>query len=142
MHEQIVSVYSSVLAEDFATANKLQPTTDQQDAYAVTNNWTSDSIAGALVNCGRGPEALCHGGGRAMKEAPPSQPTPYPWGHAESELERIISTGRYLGDLTEHVLRLAGIDRGMRVLDVGCGPGDVTFLAAKLVGFEGTVIGV
>jgi len=63
-------------------------------------------------------------------------------GHEVGELERIISTGRYLGDLTEHVLRLAGIDRGMRVLDVGCGPGDVTFLAAKLVGIEGTVIGV
>ncbi len=77
-----------------------------------------------------------------MKQAPTGQPARYPWGHEAGELERIISTGRYLGDLTEHVLRLAGIDRGMRVLDVGSGPGDVTFLAAKLVGLEGTVIGV
>jgi ubiquinone/menaquinone biosynthesis C-methylase UbiE len=30
----------------------------------------------------------------------------------------------------------------MRVLDVGCGPGDVAFLAASLVGPEGIVIGV
>src|SRR5262249_20095574 len=81
-------------------------------------------------------------GDRAMEQASPSQPTAYPWGHAEEELERIISTARFLGDRTEHVLRLAGLDRGMRVLEVGCGPGDVTFLAAKLVGFEGTVIGV
>jgi SAM-dependent methyltransferase len=77
-----------------------------------------------------------------MEQAPTDQPTRYPWGHEEGELARITSTGRYLGDLTEHVLRLAGIDHGMRVLDVGCGPGDVTFLAAKMVGSEGAVIGV
>jgi SAM-dependent methyltransferase len=77
-----------------------------------------------------------------MEQAPASQPTAYPWGHAAEELERIVSTARFLGDTTEHVLRLAGLDRGMRVLDAGCGPGDVTFLAAKLVGFEGSLIGV
>src|SRR5262249_18479631 len=48
----------------------------------------------------------------------------------------------FFGDLTEHVLRLAGLGAGMRVLDVGCGPGDVAFLAARLVGPEGAVIGV
>lgn len=49
MPEKLVAVYTSVLAEDFAAANKLQPTTDQDDAFAVTNNWTSDRIAEVLL---------------------------------------------------------------------------------------------
>jgi ubiquinone/menaquinone biosynthesis C-methylase UbiE len=77
-----------------------------------------------------------------MEQVQPSHPSGYAFGHAEDELDRIINTARFFGVITEHVLRLAGLDRGMRVLDVGCGPGDVTFLAAKLVGSEGTVIGV
>ena len=35
---------------------------------------------------------------------------------------------------TEQFLVEAGIGRGMRVLDVGCGVGDVTLLVAELVG--------
>ena len=31
-------------------ANMLQPTTDQDNAYAVTNNWTADRIAAALLD--------------------------------------------------------------------------------------------
>lgn len=77
-----------------------------------------------------------------MKQAQMSNPTRYPLGHSADELDRLINTGRFLGDLTEHLLRLAGLAPGMRVLDAGCGPGDVTFLAARLVGPEGTVIGV
>ncbi len=77
-----------------------------------------------------------------MKQIQPGQPSGYALGHAEDELDRIINSAQFLGDLTEHVLHLAGLASGMRVLDVGCGPGDVTFLAAKLVGPEGTVIGV
>jgi ubiquinone/menaquinone biosynthesis C-methylase UbiE len=77
-----------------------------------------------------------------MEQIQPDQPSGYALGHAEDELDRIINTARFLGDLTEHVLRLAGLAPGMRVLDVGCGPGDVVFLAARLVGPQGTVIGV
>ena len=36
----------------------------------------------------------------------------------------------------------AGIRPGMRVLNLGCGAGDVTFVAADLVGPEGSVVGV
>lgn len=50
MDERLASVYTSVLAEDFATANRLQPTTDQLGAYTVANNWTSDRIAAALLD--------------------------------------------------------------------------------------------
>lgn len=50
MPERLVAVYTSVLAEDYALANKLQPTTDQDDAYAVANDWTADRITAALLN--------------------------------------------------------------------------------------------
>jgi SAM-dependent methyltransferase len=66
----------------------------------------------------------------------------YIWGRGQSEIERLIETGRFLGDLTEHLLQLAGIGPGMRVLDVGCGAGDVSFLASRLVGPSGAVTGV
>jgi len=77
-----------------------------------------------------------------MEQLKPNHSPTYAMGHAEDELDRLINQARFFGDLTEHVLRLAGLARGMRVLDVECGPGDVMFLAARLVGPEGTVIGV
>ncbi|MBX6722068.1 MAG: class I SAM-dependent methyltransferase [Dactylosporangium sp.] len=68
--------------------------------------------------------------------------TAYSLGHTEQELDRLISQASFFGELTEHALGLAGLEPGMRVLDVGCGPGDVSFLAARLVGPAGVVIGV
>jgi SAM-dependent methyltransferase len=66
----------------------------------------------------------------------------YALGSTERELDRLISQASYYGDLTEHVFGLAGIEPGMRVLDIGCGAGDVSFLAARLVGPDGSVTGV
>lgn len=66
----------------------------------------------------------------------------YILGHADPELDRLISQAHFFGDLTAHVLQLAGLKPGMRVLDIGCGAGDVSFLATRLVGSKGTVIGV
>ena len=43
---------------------------------------------------------------------------------------------------TERLLRDAGIVSGMKVIDAGCGNGEVTFLVAKLVGPEGLVLGI
>jgi SAM-dependent methyltransferase len=40
------------------------------------------------------------------------------------------------------ILAEAGIRPGMRVLDLGCGAGDVAFVAAGLVGPDGSVVGV
>src|SRR5215467_2443638 len=77
-----------------------------------------------------------------MVQIQPGPSSGYAFGHAADELDRLITNARYFGDLTEHVLHLAGLAPGMRVLDVGCGPGEVTFLAARLVGPQGTVIGV
>ncbi|OBI99810.1 class I SAM-dependent methyltransferase [Mycobacterium sp. 1465703.0] len=73
--------------------------------------------------------------------APPSGST-YVLGHSNTEIERLLLQGRLHNDFTEHALCLAGLRPGMRVLDVGCGPGDVSFLAARLVGPTGTVVGV
>ena len=46
------------------------------------------------------------------------------------------------GPGTRRLLLEAGLRRGMRVADVGCGVGLVTALLAKLVGPEGQVIGI
>jgi ubiquinone/menaquinone biosynthesis C-methylase UbiE len=66
----------------------------------------------------------------------------YVLGHADIEIQRLLLQGRLYNHHTEHALRLAGLRPGMRVLDVGCGPGDVSFVAAQLVGPTGTVLGV
>jgi SAM-dependent methyltransferase len=66
----------------------------------------------------------------------------YLLGHANAELNRLISQSRFLGELSEHFFHLAGIGAGMQVLDVGCGAGDVSFLAAHMVGPAGRVVGI
>ena len=66
----------------------------------------------------------------------------YVLGHADAEVRRLLLQGRLYDDYTEHALRLAGLRPGMRVLDIGSGPGDVSFVAARLVGPTGTVLGV
>lgn len=66
----------------------------------------------------------------------------YILGHSEAELERLMFQAKMLRPATERLLRLAGIGPGMRVLDVGCGAGDVTMLAAGLVGPSGSVTGI
>ena len=66
----------------------------------------------------------------------------YVLGHAAEELDRLIKQAAFFGDLTGHTLRTAGLAPGMRVLDLGCGAGDVSFLAASIVGPAGSVVGV
>jgi ubiquinone/menaquinone biosynthesis C-methylase UbiE len=46
------------------------------------------------------------------------------------------------GAMTERLFVDAGIVAGMRVLDVGCGHGDVSFRVARMVGAQGQVVGV
>jgi SAM-dependent methyltransferase len=78
-----------------------------------------------------------------MNTTPPSASgSSYVLGHADAEVRRLLLQGRLYDGYTEHALRLAGLRPGMRVLDVGSGPGDVSFTAARLVGPTGTVLGV
>ncbi|MBK8901088.1 MAG: class I SAM-dependent methyltransferase [Anaerolineaceae bacterium] len=62
--------------------------------------------------------------------------------HTDLELQRLTEQARFFGDLTAHLFQMAGLAPGMRVLDIGCGTGDVSFLAAQFVGPTGQVIGV
>src|SRR5262249_50906748 len=66
----------------------------------------------------------------------------YALGYPQSEFRRLESQGALFRDFTEDVLRRAGLAQGMHVLDVGCGVGDVSLLAAALVGPSGAVLGI
>jgi SAM-dependent methyltransferase len=63
-------------------------------------------------------------------------------GIGEEELNRLEAQGAALVPATRMIFAEAGIRPGMRVLDLGCGAGDVAFVAADLVGAGGSVVGV
>jgi SAM-dependent methyltransferase len=67
---------------------------------------------------------------------------PYVLGHSDTELRRLALQSAFWADLTEDVFRRAGIGRGMHVLDIGSGAGDVAVLAARMVGPSGCVLGI
>jgi len=66
----------------------------------------------------------------------------YVLGHRDEELQRLTLQAQYWGEATLDLLRQAGVAPGMRLLDIGCGAGDVSLLAATLVGSSGSVVGV
>ena len=57
------------------------------------------------------------------------------------QFEELSAKRCCMAEMTEPLLIDAGTP-GMRVLDVGCGRGDVALLAAKLVGAQGAVVGI
>src|SRR6202790_5278664 len=65
----------------------------------------------------------------------------YALGHSDRELDRLSAQARLIDPITRRFFLGAGIIPGMRVLDVGCGAGDVAFLVADLVGDSGEVVG-
>jgi len=66
----------------------------------------------------------------------------YVLGHSDEEHDRLILQSRLIGPLSEAFFVKAGLAPGMDVLDIGCGAGDLSLLAAGFVGREGTVLGV
>jgi SAM-dependent methyltransferase len=60
----------------------------------------------------------------------------------ENEHERLGRQSEMYASFTRRLLARAGIQPGMRVVDVGCGPGDVSFLVSELVGPDGSVVGI
>jgi ubiquinone/menaquinone biosynthesis C-methylase UbiE len=66
----------------------------------------------------------------------------YALGHSEQELARLERQGEIFAAETREVLSRAGLASGMAVLDVGCGVGDVSLVAAEIVGPTGSVLGI
>ena len=66
----------------------------------------------------------------------------YVLGHAPQELARLERQAAIFAGPTRALLERCGIGAGQRVLDLGCGAGDVTLLVAEMVGPAGQVTGV
>jgi protein-L-isoaspartate O-methyltransferase len=66
----------------------------------------------------------------------------YALGYSTEEERRLALQAKMFEGLTGDLLRHAGIGAGMHILDAGCGLGDVSFLAARLVGPSGAVVGI
>src|SRR5215471_8600070 len=71
-----------------------------------------------------------------------SAPGPYVLATGEAAAHRLRLLHGLYGPGTRRVLLEAGLRRGMRVADLGCGVGMVTALLADLVGPEGHVVGI
>jgi 2-polyprenyl-3-methyl-5-hydroxy-6-metoxy-1,4-benzoquinol methylase len=80
--------------------------------------------------------------GTLDRTAPAAGAHSYALGYSESEFRRLKFQGEFFRDFTADVLLRAGLAPGMRVLDIGAGVGDVSLLAADLVGPAGEVFGI
>ena len=76
-----------------------------------------------------------------MQQTAASDPV-YGMGRTEGEAHRLEEQAGLIKPATRCLFEAAGIAPGMKVLDVGCGPGDVTHLVADMVGPTGSVVGV
>jgi len=72
----------------------------------------------------------------------PESTTYYAMGRSANETRRLMLQSELYAEHTDHLLVRAGLAPGMRVLEVGCGAGDVSMQAARLVGPTGSVIGI
>jgi ubiquinone/menaquinone biosynthesis C-methylase UbiE len=62
--------------------------------------------------------------------------------HTSRERRRLALQASIINPFTNRFLSDAGIASGMHVLDLGCGIGDVSLIAGRLVGGDGSVTGV
>jgi SAM-dependent methyltransferase len=77
-----------------------------------------------------------------MTTAQNLQANDYAPGDSERELARLERQAVFFSGMTRDVLNRAGLVAGMRVLDLGCGVGDVSLVAADIVGPQGHVLGL
>ena len=61
---------------------------------------------------------------------------------SQREYERLALQGEILKPMTRRLFSEAGIEPGMRIVDLGSGAGDVCLLLAEMVGPHGSVIGL
>ena len=66
----------------------------------------------------------------------------YVMGHDDRERRRLALQASILNPLSDQLLRRAGLTTGLRVLDIGCGVGELSMVAARLVGSSGHVTGI
>lgn len=76
-----------------------------------------------------------------MEQQDTGDPT-YVLGRSAVEARRLEQQGEVFKPLTRQLFAEAGITTGMKVLDLGSGTGDVSLLAAEMVGPTGRVVGV
>ena len=77
-----------------------------------------------------------------VREQPQLSDVPYILGHSNAELRRLMLQAAILKPITQRLLLESGLQPGMRVLDIGCGSGDVSLLLAEMVGPTGSVVGI
>lgn len=61
---------------------------------------------------------------------------------SEFEFERLVRQGALYEPFTRRAFESAGLTAGMRVLDVGCGAGEVARIVAEMVGASGQVVAI
>lgn len=66
----------------------------------------------------------------------------YILGYSEREMKRIAFQAKMLEPITTRMLQAAKITAGQDILDIGCGSGYASQLAAKFVGDSGSVTGI
>ncbi|WP_050402323.1 class I SAM-dependent methyltransferase [Bradyrhizobium embrapense] len=66
----------------------------------------------------------------------------YVMGRSAAETDRLKRQSQLYDASTWQLLKEAGLSQGMKVLDIGSGAGNVSFIAAGLVGESGAVVGV
>lgn len=69
-------------------------------------------------------------------------PMLYPIGETDSQSRRLITQATLYNPFTRAFFQAAGISRGMKVLELGSGVGDVSLVLADLVGPGGRIVGV
>lgn len=66
----------------------------------------------------------------------------YTMGRSIQEAERLIEQSKIYESITRDFLKNAGITKGMKVLDIGSGSGDVALILAEMVGSSGKIVGI